>query len=296
MSLAIHGSVAEFRAAGDRVRSAGGTLAFVPTMGALHEGHLRLVDAARRHATSVALSIFVNPTQFGPNEDYQRYPRSFERDVELCRTRGVEHVFAPSVEEMYPAGEQTRIKVRGLTDGLCGPKRPGHFEGVATVVAKLFLAAGPCVAIFGRKDYQQLKVIERMVRDLSFPVRVIGHATIREADGLALSSRNAYLTAEQRRTALAIPQALSAAVRAFEQGERGAAELRRPVLAALEAAGLRVDYVELRGPDQLEAIADSERAGERALLAVAAFAGTTRLIDNVVFGEDPAPVAERVGG
>ena len=296
MTLAIHTTVAEFRAAAERVRGSGGSLGFVPTMGALHLGHLTLVDAARRNADSVALSIFVNPTQFGPNEDYQRYPRTFERDVELCRERGVDHVFAPSVAEMYPPDEQTRINVHKLTEGLCGPKRPGHFEGVATIVAKLLLAAGPCVAVFGRKDYQQLKLIERMVRDLLFPVRVIGHPTIREADGLALSSRNAYLSPEQRSAALAIPAALSRAVRAFEHGERGAAALRRPVESALASAGLRVDYVELRGPDELEAVDDSNPVAARALLALAAFAGNTRLIDNVVLGEDPAPIAEHTRG
>jgi pantoate--beta-alanine ligase len=293
MSLTVHDSVAAFRAATERLRHAGGRLGFVPTMGALHEGHLRLVDAARGRSSAVAVSIFVNPTQFGPNEDYSRYPRSFERDCELCRQRGVEHVFAPSVEEMYPPGEQTRVTVRSLTDGLCGPKRPGHFEGVATVVSKLFLAAGPCVAVFGRKDYQQLKVIERMVKDLSFPVEVVGEPTVREPDGLALSSRNAYLAPEERSRARAIPEALAAAVLRFEAGERRARELRGPVEAALQSAGLRVDYVELCGADELEPIDDAERIGGRALLALAVFAGSTRLIDNVVFGEDGPPTAVR---
>ena len=293
MSLTVHDSVAAFRAAGERLRHDGGRLGFVPTMGALHEGHLRLVDAARARSSAVAVSIFVNPTQFGPNEDYSRYPRSFERDCELCRQRGVEHVFAPSVEEMYPRGEQTRVIVRSLTDGLCVPKRPGHFEGVATIVSKLFLAAGPCVAVFGRKDYQQLKVIERMVKDLSFPVEVVGEPTVREPDGLALSSRNAYLSPEDRARALAIPEALAAAVRRFEAGERRACELRGPVEVALRSAGLRVDYVELRSADELEPLDDAEEIGERPLLALAAFAGSTRLIDNVVLGEDGAPTAVR---
>jgi pantoate--beta-alanine ligase len=293
MSLTVHDSVAAFRAATERLRQGGGRLGFVPTMGALHDGHLRLVDAAKARSSAVAVSIFVNPTQFGPNEDYSRYPRSFERDCELCRQQGVEHVFAPSVEEMYPRGEQTRVIVRSLTDGLCGPKRPGHFEGVATVVSKLFLAAGPCVAVFGRKDYQQLKVIERMVKDLSFPVEVVGVSTVREQDGLAMSSRNAYLSPEERSCARAIPGALAVAVGRFDAGERRARELRDPVEAALRSAGLRVDYVELRGADELEPLDGAAEIGERALLALAAFAGSTRLIDNVVLGEDSAPTAVR---
>jgi pantoate--beta-alanine ligase len=293
MSLTVYDSVAAFRAATERLRHDGGRLGFVPTMGSLHEGHLRLVDAARARSSAVAVSIFVNPTQFGPNEDYSRYPRSFERDCELCRQRGVEQVFAPSVEEMYPRGEQTRVTVRSLTDGLCGPKRPGHFEGVATVVSKLFLIAGPCVAVFGRKDYQQLKVIERMVKDLSFPVEVVGMPTVREQDGLALSSRNAYLSPEERARARAIPEALAAAVGRFEAGERRARALRGPVEVTLRSAGLRVDYVELRGADELEPFDDEAEIGERALLALAAFAGSTRLIDNVVLGEDGAPAAVR---
>jgi pantoate--beta-alanine ligase len=261
-------------------------------MGALHEGHMTLVDAVKRRTDGVAVSIFVNPTQFGPNEDLTRYPRTIERDLELCRGRGVDHVFLPSVEEMYPKGEQTRVHVRRLTDGLCGPKRPGHFEGVATIVAKLFLAAGASVAIFGRKDYQQLKVIERMVKDLLFPVEIVGHATVREADGLALSSRNVYLAPEERRRARAIPEALSRAVASFGRGERSAVGLRAAVEGQLSAAGLRIDYVELRGPDELEAIDEAADLGARTLLAVAAFAGSTRLIDNVVLGEDGAPCPE----
>jgi len=289
MKLHVHERAADFRAACDEIRRGGGRVGFVPTMGALHEGHLRLVDAARARASSVAVSVFVNPTQFGPNEDFSRYPRTLERDLEACRSRGVEHVFTPSVEEMYPKGERTRVRVDGLTEGLCGPKRPGHFEGVATIVAKLFLSAGPCLAVFGRKDYQQLKVIERMARDLSFPVVVMGHPTIREPDGLALSSRNVYLSSAERETARQIPAALAGAVRRFASGERTAGELRVPVEARLREAGLRLDYVELRGPDELEAIDDRAETGPRALLAVAVFAGKTRLIDNVVLGEDPAP-------
>lgn len=258
-------------------------------MGALHEGHLRLVDAARARATSVAVSIFVNPTQFGPDEDFHRYPRPLERDLELCASRGVEHAFVPSVEEMYPRAERTRVVVSALTEVLCGPKRPGHFEGVATIVAKLFNAAGPCLSVFGRKDYQQLQVIRRMARDLLMPVEIVGHPIVREADGLAMSSRNAYLSAEDRARAPTIIRALAKAARAFTAGERRAETLRTPVVDALTSAGFRVDYVELVSPEGLEPLADSELLTGPALLAVAAFLGKTRLIDNLVLGEDEPP-------
>ncbi|HLV66263.1 MAG TPA: pantoate--beta-alanine ligase [Polyangiaceae bacterium] len=292
MTLVVHRTVAEFRRACDAVRATGASLGLVPTMGALHAGHLALIDAARERGTTVAVTIFVNPTQFGPNEDYSRYPRALERDVELCRERRVAHVFAPLEREMYPEGERTRVRVSDLTEGLCGPKRPGHFEGVATIVTKLFAVAGPCTAFFGRKDYQQLKVVERLARDLLLPVEVVGRPTVRDADGLALSSRNAYLSVAERERASALPRALSVAVRAFERGERRAGALRQPVEQALTEAGLRVDYVELAGADALEKIADDEAVQDRAVLAVAAFAENTRLIDNVVLGEDPPPLPE----
>ena len=285
----IHRSVADFRAACDAVRSRGERLGFVPTMGALHAGHLRLVEVARKHAERVAVSIFVNPTQFGPNEDFERYPRNLERDVELLASVGADLVFAPSPSEMYPEGERTRVNVGVLSEHLCGPFRPGHFEGVATVVTKLFAMVGPCTAVFGRKDYQQLKVIERLARDLLLPVQVVGQRTVRDHDGLALSSRNAYLSAAERERALAIPRALAAAAARFEAGERDAARLIEPVRAALLAAELRPDYAELADPEQLIPLKAGENAGPRALVAVAAFCGSTRLIDNLVLGEDPAP-------
>jgi len=200
-------------------------------------------------------------------------------------------VFAPDASEMYPAGERTRVVVSGLTDALCGPHRPGHFDGVTTIVSKFFAIAGPCVAVFGRKDYQQLKVIERMTRDLLLPVEVVGLATLRQADGLALSSRNAYLSDEERERALAIPRALSAAVRAFEAGARNVREIRRAALERLAPAGLRLDYATLADPDALVPLSDDAPSGERALFALAGFLGKTRLIDNVVLGEDPAPIA-----
>lgn len=284
-------TVAEFRAACDVLRAGGGRVGFVPTMGALHRGHLTLVEEARRRAAHVAVSIFVNPTQFGPNEDFSRYPRPLERDLELCREAGVRLVFTPSPAEMYPAGERTRVRVSGLTETLEGPFRPGHFEGVATVVSKLFAASGPAVAVFGRKDYQQLKVVERMTRDLLLPIEVVGFPTVRDPDGLALSSRNAYLSPAERARALAIPRGLARAVALHRAGERSAGNLRRAVLELVEPAATRIDYVAVAGADDLAPVADSERVGERALVAVALFIGTTRLIDNVVFSEDNAPVS-----
>jgi pantoate--beta-alanine ligase len=284
MTLEVTRTVGEFRAACDQARKAG-KLGLVPTMGALHRGHVALIEEARRRATTVAVTIFVNPTQFGPKEDLARYPRDLEGDLDKCRGAGAGLVFAPAIEEMYPAGERTRVRVSELTEHLCGASRPGHFEGVATVVAKLLAATGPCIAVFGRKDYQQLKVIERMTLDLLLPVEIVAHETVRESDGLALSSRNAYLSDAERRQALSIPRALAEAIARFASGERGAGALRGPVENSLTAAGLRVDYVTLAHADRLVPIADEVRTPERALLAVAAFAGTTRLIDNVVLGE-----------
>ena len=282
-------SVAEFRAACDAQRRAGARLGFVPTMGALHSGHLHLVEVARRYAERVAVSIFVNPTQFGPNEDFAKYPRNLERDVELLRGVGADLVLSPSADEVYPPGEKTRVRVATLGDHLCGPFRPGHFEGVATVVTKLFAIAGPCTAVFGRKDYQQLKIIERLARDLLLPVQVVGEPTVRDADGLALSSRNAYLSAGERQRALAIPRSLGQAWTAFQAGERRAGALIEPVRAALGEAGLRLDYADLADADELFPFPLDAQVPERALLAVAAFCGTTRLIDNLVLGEDARP-------
>ena len=289
--LTLHRSVAEFRQATNAVRSAGQRLGLVPTLGALHEGHLSLVREARSRASQVALTIFVNPTQFGPNEDFARYPRTLERDLELCREAGVSHVFAPDASEMYPQGERTRVRVSGLTEALCGPLRPGHFDGVTTIVSKLFAVAGECVAVFGRKDYQQLKVIERMTRDLLLPVEVVGLRTLRDTDGLALSSRNVFLSAEERQRALAIPRALSGAVAAFERGERRVGVLRAAAHELLAAAGIRLDYATIAEADDLTPFADDAPSGDRALFAIAGFLGKTRLIDNVVLGEDPAPIA-----
>ncbi len=289
MTLEVISGVEEFRAACNAVRQKG-TLGLVPTMGALHRGHLALMEEAKKLTSTVAATIFVNPAQFGPAEDLERYPRPLERDLELCREAGVRLVFTPSVEAMYPPGERTRVHVAGLTEHLCGPKRPGHFDGVATIVSKLFTVAGPCTAVFGRKDYQQLKVIERMTRDLLLPVTVVGHRTVRDEDGLALSSRNAYLSADERQRALAIPRALSTAVSSFGAGERRVAELVGAAEREIAAVASRVDYVSLVDADALSPLSPEEPVPARALLAVAAFYGLSRLIDNVVLGEDRAPL------
>ncbi len=285
----------KFRTACERVRNDGERIALVPTMGALHEGHLALIRFARERADRVFVSIFVNPTQFGPTEDFEQYPRDIEGDLRLCQEAEVDRVFAPSVREMYSDDDLTRVRVAGLTEHLCGAGRPGHFEGVATVVAKLFGLAGPCTAVFGRKDYQQLKVIERMGRDLMLPVEVVGCPTVRESDGLALSSRNRYLSDEDRERVVVIPEALSAAVRAFERGERRAGVLSTPVAEAMAVAGLTPEYVTIADADQLHPLSDDTQIEERALLAVAARVGATRLIDNVVLGEDPAPIEDDEG-
>jgi pantoate--beta-alanine ligase len=259
-------------------------------MGALHAGHLALVAEARRRTDAVAVTIFVNPTQFGPSEDFAKYPRVLERDLELCREAGVELVFAPPTAEMYPDGERTRVRVDRLTDHLCGPFRPGHFEGVATIVTKLFAVAGSSTAVFGRKDYQQLQVVRRLAQDLLLPVEIVGHPTLRDSDGLALSSRNQYLSTQERERALAVPRALSQAARAFVAGERRAGELRRLALGFVEPVASRIDYISIADPDDLEPFDPDASVGSRALLALAIFVGSTRLIDNVVLGEDKDPL------
>ncbi len=282
-------SPAEFQAICEELRAEGHTLGLVPTMGALHEGHLTLVREAAQHATRVAVTIFVNPTQFGPNEDFQRYPRDLVGDCQKCEAAGASLIFTPNVEDMYLPGDATRVRVSGLTDHLCGPFRPGHFDGVATVVTKLFALAGRCVAIFGRKDYQQLKVIERLVQDLHLPVRVVGHPIVREVDGLALSSRNAYLSIEERARALAIPKALSLAITEHRAGEHRSGVVRAHVVAAFAEAKLRVEYVSFVHPETLVPYADDAELPKVCVLAIAVFSGKTRLIDNVVLGQDAPP-------
>ena len=290
MNLALYDSAAQFRAACEQVRVAGGILSLVPTMGALHSGHIALMHEAKRLASHVAVTLFVNPTQFSAGEDFTRYPRSLERDAQLCEAAGVSLLFAPSVQEMYLAGDSTRVRVSGLTEVLCGVVRPGHFEGVATIVAKLFGLAGTCTAIFGKKDYQQLKVIERMTRDLMLPVTVVGYPIVREPDGLAMSSRNAYLSPDERQRACAIVRGLSKASLSFSGGERRASAIRACVKSEIAAGDLTPQYIELAEPESLELWGDDSTLPARALLAVAAFCGKTRLIDNIVLGEDDNPL------
>ncbi|HEY6556351.1 MAG TPA: pantoate--beta-alanine ligase [Polyangiaceae bacterium] len=292
MTLRVCETVADFREACDAVRARGERLGLVPTMGALHSGHAALIREAALCTDAVAVTIFVNPTQFGPNEDLARYPRTLQADLECCAAAGAELVFTPRASEMYPKSECTRVSVSGLTRHLCGASRPGHFDGVATIVTKLFAVAGACTAVFGRKDYQQLKVIERMTRDLLLPVAIVPHATVREPDGLALSSRNRYLSAEERERALSIPRALSRIAARFAAGERRAGTLLGEARALLESAALRIDYVTLADAEELAPFEESAALGARALLAIAAFCGTTRLIDNLVLGEEPPPIPE----
>ena len=279
-----------FRRACDEARARGLRVGLVPTMGALHAGHVALIAEARRHASFVVVSIFVNPTQFGPSEDFGRYPRTLEADAEKCERAGAAAVFAPSPEAMYPPGDETRVRVGATAAPLCGAHRPGHFEGVTTVVAKLFALTGPSVAVFGRKDYQQLRVITRMVTDLFLPIELVGLRTVREPDGLALSSRNAYLSPEQRAAALAIPRGLTAAAAAFARGERDAAALVALARASVAPVATSIDYVDAADPESLRVFLPGERTGERALLALAIRLGGARLIDNVVLGEEPAPL------
>jgi len=268
------------RAASRAVRRAGKRLGFVPTMGALHEGHLSLVRAARASCDGVAASIFVNPTQFGPNEDLAHYPRSFERDRELLEREGVELLFAPSVEEMYPAGAVTWVTVEGLSDKLDGRSRPGHFRGVTTVVAKFFHVVEPDAAFFGQKDAAQAAIIRRMVRDLNLPVEIVVCPIVREPDGLAMSSRNAYLNPEQRKRALVLHRSLMRVQRLADAGERLAAKLMAAGREEFAAESfVRLDYFEIVDPDTLDRVEDISGG---ALAAAAAFVGNTRLIDNIL--------------
>lgn len=263
-----------------KARAAGRRIGFVPTMGYLHEGHLSLIREMRRRADLVVASIYVNPTQFGANEDYTRYPRDLARDADLCIQAGVDHLFTPESEEMYPSGACTFVEVAGFSSRLEGAARPGHFRGVATVVLKLFQAVRPHVAAFGQKDAQQAIIVQRMARDLLLDVELVILPTVRDEDGVALSSRNIYLTEEQRRGARAIPRSLRAAEDAISGGERDPAKVLDAARAILEAEpALRIDYLELVDTIQLQPVT---RIDGELLLAVAVFAGKTRLIDNTV--------------
>ena len=255
-------------------------IGLVPTMGALHDGHLSLVRAARAQSDFVVVSLFVNPLQFGPKEDLAKYPRSFERDCEMLQRESVDLLFAPAVNEMYPTPAVTYVNVEGLSERLDGQSRPGHFRGVTTVVAKLFHIVEPDIAVFGQKDAAQVAIIKRMVRDLNIPVEIVVAQIVREPDGLAMSSRNAYLDPQQRQQALVLSRSLQAVHEKFKTGERSAERL---VAAGLEIVheepAARLDYLSVVDPESLEPITD---VTSRALVAVAAYVGNTRLIDNVV--------------
>ncbi len=272
-------TIPELRAAVARARQAGQAVGFVPTMGCLHEGHLSLIRRAKEEAPFVVVSIFVNPTQFGPNEDFSKYPRTFEEDRRGCEAAGANLIFAPAAADFYPAGASTWVDVEGVSAKLCGEFRPGHFRGVATVVAMLFNAAQADLAVFGRKDLQQLAVVRRMVRDLHIPVRIIAHETVREPDGLAMSSRNRYLSPEQRTQAAAIPAALAAAKALARAGVTDAARLRDAAQAVLAAQpALKPQYCEVVDLETMAPTAST--AGRACALAIACHVGATRLIDN----------------
>ena len=258
-------------------RMAGESVALVPTMGALHEGHLSLVMLAKSEAHRLVVSIFVNPIQFGPREDFGTYPRDEAGDLKKLGDACVDLVFAPEAAEMYPEGFKTLIKIGDLTEGLCGAARPNHFDGVATVVAKLLMQCGPDIAIFGEKDYQQLLVVKQLVRDLNIPVEIVGAPIVREADGLALSSRNVYLSPEQRKIAPLLHQTISGVAADLAQG-RGCDDAVVAARFKLDAAGFRVDYVAVRDPDTLKPLSGLVK---RARVLAAAYLGKTRLIDNV---------------
>jgi pantoate--beta-alanine ligase len=273
-------TIEQMRAACLAARGTGKRLGFVPTMGALHEGHLSLVRAAKTACDVVGASIFVNPTQFGPNEDLAKYPRSFERDRDLLEKEGVAFLFAPSVEEMYPAGAVTWVTVEELSGKLDGRSRPGHFRGVTTVVSKLFHIVAPDAAFFGQKDAAQVAIIRRMVRDLLLPVEIVVGPIVREADGLALSSRNAYLNVEERKRALVLHRALERVAKLVGGGEQCA----MPLIAAakeefVREPSVRLDYFEIVDPESLDPV---ENVSSGALVAVAAYVGATRLIDNLL--------------
>lgn len=281
-------SVEEFRAAR---RALPGRLAFVPTMGFLHEGHLALMRYARSQADHLAVSVFVNPTQFGPSEDLDVYPRDREGDIAKCASVGCDLMFFPPASQMYPDGrsQATFVEVEGLTAGLCGAARPGHFRGVTTVVTKLFNIVQPDVAVFGQKDYQQFAVLRQMARDLNMPIEVVSAPTVREPDGLAMSSRNVNLKASDRQAALSLSRGLRAAWQAWHQGARDAGVLEAIVRGTMEGAGARLDYVQAVDPTSLRPLDADPNPATEALIAVAGFVGAVRLIDNLrLDGELPS--------
>lgn len=267
----------------ESLRGQGTKIAFVPTMGYLHRGHLSLMEEGRRRGDRLVVSIYVNPTQFGPSEDLDKYPRDFERDEMLAREAGCDVIFYPSNGEMYPSQYQTYVTVENVTRNLCGLTRPGHFRGVATVCAKLFNIVKPHVTIFGRKDFQQLVVIQRMVKDLNMDLEVVGLPTVREADGLAMSSRNSYLKEEERESALSLSRSLKLAAGLYDRGERSAGKIIQAVRDFIDKhSGTKVDYVKICDTATME---DVETLSGESVLALAVWVGVPRLIDNYVFGE-----------
>jgi len=281
--MKIWKTIDDMRAASRAAHREGKRLGFVPTMGALHEGHLSLMRAAKAKCDVVAVSIFVNPLQFGPREDLTKYPRTFEPDRELLEKEAVDILFAPTPDEMYPAGAVTYVTVEGLSEKLCGRSRPGHFRGVTTVVAKLFHIVEPDFAFFGQKDAAQATIIRRMVRDLNLPIEIVICPIVREPDGLAMSSRNAYLSPQERKSALVLQRSLTQLRNRFDHGERNATNLiaaGKQVLA--QEPGVRLDYFEIVDPATLDPM---QELSSRALVAIAAFVGNTRLIDNLLLPE-----------
>ncbi|MDW8329364.1 MAG: pantoate--beta-alanine ligase [Candidatus Bipolaricaulota bacterium] len=278
--MLITRTISETRAAIAQARAQGKRIGFVPTMGYLHEGHLKLIDIAKEHSDFVVVSIFVNPTQFGPKEDFAAYPRDFERDRRLCEGRGADLIFAPEVSEMYPERSLITFQIERLADHLCGARRPGHFNGVVLVVSKLFNIVQPDVAVFGQKDAQQLIIIKRLVQDLNFPVKIISAPTVREHDGLAMSSRNVYLSPEQRAQSTVLYQSLQRARGLIESGERDAkkiiSEIQKLIATASEA---KIDYIEIVNVRDLQPV---ERLDGQILIALAVYFGKARLIDNIV--------------
>ncbi len=273
-------TISEARAAVTAARNEGKTIGLVPTMGYFHEGHLSLMRQAKKDNGFVVVSLFVNPTQFGPNEDFRSYPRDLDRDARMAETTGADLIFNPSPEEMYPKGYNTYVEVEKLTEALCGASRPGHFRGVTTVCLKLFNIVQPDRAYFGRKDYQQFKVIQRMVTDLNVPLEIIGMPIVREEDGLAMSSRNTYLSPEERQAALVLSKALAYAQELMEQGITSGPELEERVREFVQREPLaQIDYVSVVDPETLECLTD---IGDQAVLALAVRIGKTRLIDNAL--------------
>ena len=264
-----------------KTKFSGKRIGLVPTMGFLHAGHLSLIDEAKKRADFVIVSIFVNPVQFGPNEDLDKYPRDFEHDRALCEAKKADAIFAPTAKEMYPAPITCYVSERKLSKGLCAKTRPTHFDGVTTVVTKLFNAVLPDIGVFGQKDAQQARVLKRMIRDLNFPIKMVIAPIVRETDGLAKSSRNKYLSETERKNALVLSRSLREARAKLENGERDLTKLTAEIAAKITAAGGRVDYVESVDADELEPVTSYQ--GRPVMIALAAYFGTTRLIDNLLY-------------